>query len=148
MTRLLNDWLRDEEGASAVEFALLLTPLILLLFGVVHLCLLAYTAMQLNYATEATARCIVTSNASGYASSPCSTSSLATSYFGGLYHGVSASPTLTFCGGTFSSCSGSSYTCTGSSSNFQVVATANYNINAGIASKAVGLTSKACFPHS
>lgn len=146
MTRLIKDWLRDEYGASAAELALVMTPLMLLLFGIIHLCLLAYSAMQLNYAAEATARCVVTSATSAYASSPCYTSALATSYFTNLYRGATASPTLTLCGGAFSNCSTSTYGC--NNTNYQVVATANYVIQAVFLNKTVGLTAKACFPHT
>jgi Flp pilus assembly protein TadG len=148
MTIAIRTWLEDERGASAVEVALLLTPLTLLVFGVVHLCLMMYSAQQLNFATEATARCVVTSASSNYASAPCWTSTAATSYFRTLYKGITATPSLTFCSGTYSDCTISAYACTGSTGNYQVTATVNYVINAGIASKTVPLTAKACFPHT
>jgi Flp pilus assembly protein TadG len=149
MTRGIRTWLIDESGASAAELGLLLTPLVLLIFGVVHLCLMTYSAMQLNYATESTARCIVTSAASSYTSAPCYTSTLAGNYFTALYRGITPAPTVTLCGGTFSNCGTAAYSCTGTaaSTGYQVVATANYRINAGIVSKTVALSSKACFPH-
>jgi Flp pilus assembly protein TadG len=148
MIRALSDWAADETGASAVEMGLLLTPIILLLFGIVHLCLMLYSATQLNFATEATARCIVTSATSAYSSSPCYTSTLANRYFTSMYRGVTVAPTVTLCGGTFANCVTSSYACTSSTTNYQVTATANYVINAGVASKTVPLSAKACFPHT
>jgi Flp pilus assembly protein TadG len=137
----LKSWLVDERGASAAEFALLLTPMVLLLFGIVHLCLLVYSAMQLNYAAEATARCMVTSvnlaNSSAICDDSSSSTTLATSYFNSLYHGITATPTLAL---------DEAPTCT--SSTYQVVATANYKINAFFLTRTVPLTAKACFPHS
>jgi Flp pilus assembly protein TadG len=148
MIRALSNWAADETGASAAEMALLVTPIVLLMFGIVHLFLMLYSAMQLNFATEATARCIVTSSTSANSSSPCYTSTLANSYFASMYRGVTQAPTVTLCGGTFSNCSTSTYACTSTTGNYQVTATANYVINAGVASKTVGLSAKACFPHT
>jgi Flp pilus assembly protein TadG len=136
-------WLSDEGGASAVEFALVLTPMVLLLFGVMHLCLLVYSAVQLNYAAEATARCLVTSANSTSSSATCATTTAAQTYFKALYHGTTATPTFVTMDET--------QTCNTAStldSAYQVVATANYVINAGVASKTVALTARACFPHT
>jgi len=150
MMRAISTWLSDESGASAAELGLLLTPMTLLIFGIVHLCLMTFSAMQLNYAVEATARCIVTSAASAYTASPCYTSTATDTYFTALYKGITPAPAVTYCNGTgFSNCMTSAYACTGTASatNYQVTATANYKINAGIASKTVTLQAKACFPH-
>ncbi|MGZ3274213.1 MAG: TadE/TadG family type IV pilus assembly protein [Caulobacteraceae bacterium] len=146
----MRTWLGDETGASAAELALLLTPLTLMIFGTVHLCLMTFSAMQLNYAVEATARCIVTSAASAYSGSPCYTSAGTDNYFTALYRGITPAPTVTYCNGTgFSNCMNSTYACTGTaaSTNYQVVATANYRISAGIVTQTVPLQAKACFPH-
>ena len=143
MMRWLHFWLRREDGASAVEFALLLTPIVLLLFGIVHLCLLTYTAMQLNYASEATARCMVTSATSAYSGATCANNTAAKSYFSALYHGVSASPTWVNIDET-QTCNTTSTADTA----YQVVTTASYQVNALLASKTVTLKARACFPHS
>jgi Flp pilus assembly protein TadG len=147
MRRALIAWLRDERGASAVEFALVLGPFLLLIFGIIHLCLMMYSAQQLNFAAEATARCMVTAQASGYLSAPCYYDTTATppdtsavqTYFKAMYHGPTATPTFTTLD--------EKQTCN-SSSDYQVVASANYVINAAFFTKTVPLTAKACFPHA
>jgi Flp pilus assembly protein TadG len=145
----LKDWVRDERGASAAEFGLLLTPLTLLLFGVMHLCLFMYSSMQLDYAAEATARCMVTAaNASangGYADTcyNATGSPSATTYFNGLYHGFTTTPSLVQLDETVNCQTQGTV-----NTDYQVVATANYQINAFFFEKTVTLTAKACFPHS
>jgi Flp pilus assembly protein TadG len=132
-------WVRTEAGSSAVEFALLLFPVTLLIFGIIHVSLLMYTIQQLNFATEATARCMVTSQASGYSSSTCYSTTNATNYFKVLYRGVTSTPTLSTLDWT--------QTCN-SANNYQVVATANYKIRAVLVRWDVPLEAKACFPHA
>ena len=139
MTTLLSSWIKARRGTATAEFALVLTPFLLLLFGVIHLSLLSYAAMQLNWAAEATARCMVVAQNSGYASASCATNATATSYFDALYHGPTGTPTLTTLDET--------QICD-SAANYQVVATTNYVINAVFFNKTVALTAKACFPHT
>lgn len=149
MTKTIEDWLRDERGASAVELALLLVPLVLLLFGIMHLFLLSYSAMQLNYAAESTARCMVTAanaNANGGYVGTCKNatgSPSATTYFDGIYHGVTATPTLAQLDETVTCQTNGTV-----NTDYQVVATAPYRINAFSVAWTVTLTAKACFPHS
>ena len=48
---------RDHSGAGAVEFALVLPAVLMVIVGGIHLCLVSYTLAGLHYATEAAARC-------------------------------------------------------------------------------------------
>jgi len=89
------DWLRDERGATAAEFALLVGPMFLLLFGLIHGCLLLYSINKLNFATEAAARCAATSANSGYSGAACSDSTKTQTYFADMYKGATATPVLT-----------------------------------------------------
>ena len=143
MIAKIRSWLPRESGASAAELALLLVPLTLLLFGVVHLCLLTYSANQLNYAAEATARCLVTASNSGSASANCSTPTSARTYFNAMYRGVTSGLTWDNLDET-QTCN----TSTVLDTNSQVAVHATYTINAGIVSQAVTLKARACFPHS
>jgi Flp pilus assembly protein TadG len=139
MMRCSKDWLRSEGGASAAEFALIVPAFVLLIFGIIHMSLMLYSAQQLNYAAEATARCLVVSTNSGYASASCRDNTSATSYFKTMYHG----PTATFTLSTLDE----TQTCA-TAGTYQVVATTNYIIRAGFLRKSVPLTAKACFPHA
>lgn len=146
MRKLLSAWCWGERGASAAEFALILPALALLIFGVIHMGLMMYSAQQLNFAAEATARCMVVAANSGYSSATCyntTGTNSATTYFNALYKGPTAPA-------SFSQLSESPTCATnaGTDSDYQVVATANYVINAGFFSKTVPLTARACFPHS
>jgi Flp pilus assembly protein TadG len=53
----LSDIARDCGGAVAVEFALILIPLLLLLFGIFDLGMAMLTEMRINFAVEAAAKC-------------------------------------------------------------------------------------------
>lgn len=143
MIRLVFKWLRDEDGASAAEFAMVLAPLLALLFGIIHLSLMMYSAQQLNFAAEATARCLVVSQNANTSSSQCPTTTAATTYFQALYKGPTAAPSLAQLDES-PKCNTNS----GTNTDYQVVATTNYVINAGFFSKTVPLTAKACFPHT
>jgi Flp pilus assembly protein TadG len=143
------NWLRKEQGSSVVEFALCLAPFLLLLFGIIQLCLVTYSAEQLNYAAETTARCMVVAQASGYTSAPCyyntstSNTTAVQTYFLGHYGGTTAQPAFDQLDETVN-CQGS----TGTKTDYQVVAHANYVINAAFFTKTVQLTARACFPHA
>jgi Flp pilus assembly pilin Flp len=51
-------WLPDnDDGATAVEFAIVAPVFLALVFGIVQISLLAFTVASLNYAVEKAARC-------------------------------------------------------------------------------------------
>jgi Flp pilus assembly protein TadG len=142
MTALVTNWWKSERGAAASELALLLVPLSLLVFGIVHLCLITYASVRLNFATEATARCIVvTSNATagGITAPPCSGTNADLSYLQAMYAGPTALPTFV------SGYPDVTQKCT-TAGSYQVQAQVNYVINALFISRTVPLVAKACFP--
>ena len=53
----LGDFLRDETGASAAEFAMVVPVVLILIFGAIASGVMAYTWMKLQHAIEDTARC-------------------------------------------------------------------------------------------
>lgn len=57
---LLTRFLRERRGATAVEFALIATPLLILLFGVLELCMILLVSATLDTATDFAARNIRT----------------------------------------------------------------------------------------
>lgn len=56
--RLLRRLFKARDGAETIEFALAALPLMMFLFGVVEFARLYWTQSELQYAAEATARCI------------------------------------------------------------------------------------------
>jgi len=57
MIAAVRRYLRDERGAAAAEFTLILPGLILFIFGFIHMCLMMSTVTRLHWATEDAARC-------------------------------------------------------------------------------------------
>lgn len=144
MTRKHRLWRLNEDGSSAVELALVLPLVILVIFGIVHMSLLMYSAQQLTSAAEATARCMVVARNSGYTGSTCydytnTGTGTAKTYFYNVYHGPTAQPTFV----TFDE----TVNCQ-TSGVYQIITNADYVINAGFFKKTVQITAKACFPHT
>ena len=108
-------------GTTAVEFAIVGPPFILLLVGIVSASIVVFSAASMQYAVEGAARSY---------SVKASSAATAQSYAQTLYKGVST-PTFT----------ASTPAC-----GFQVSATLSLNLNAGMAKWTVPLTAKACFP--
>ncbi|MBV9527190.1 TadE/TadG family type IV pilus assembly protein [Sphingomonas sp.] len=57
MMRLFHQLRRDEQGATAVEFALLSTAFLGLMFAGIYASMMGFTAASLQSATESAARC-------------------------------------------------------------------------------------------
>jgi Flp pilus assembly protein TadG len=110
--------------ATALEFALVLVPLAMLLVGTLYAGLLLYSAAGLHEAVEGAARCYSVS------ASQCSSASAAQTYAQNLYRGVS-SPTFT---ASIASC------------GHQVSATVTVALDATLANWNVPLSATACFP--
>jgi Flp pilus assembly protein TadG len=135
------DWARRERGSAAAELALMLVPVTLFLFGIVNLCLMAYAQNQLNFAAEATARCMVVANnatTAGVTAPACTSTSTDLAYLKGFYKGPTADPTFETGSPVLQKCT---------SGNYQVIANANYVINAAWVSWTVPLKAKACFAY-
>ncbi len=125
-----------DSGTTAVEFALVGPPFLMLLVGILSASVLVFSAASLHYAVQGAARCYSV-NVSPCGTSPpnsaqCCTATTAQSYAQGLYKGVS-SPTFTAaiispgCG-------------------HQVNATLSLVLNAGMVKWTVPLNATACFP--
>jgi hypothetical protein len=113
-----------DRGNVAVEFALVLPALAMLVVGSLYASLLVYSAAGMHEAVEQAARCYSVNT------SRCNSASATQTYAQNIYYGVS-SPTFIastpLCG-------------------HQVSATLTFVLNAAIASWNVPLTATACFP--
>lgn len=125
-------FLRDEKGASAAEFALVVIPFIALVLGIIGLSTLLYANQTLQFATEKAARyySVQTANAANTSSALPTASDIQT-YAQNAYAGPSISPNF----------SASPAAC-----GYQVTGSASFPLNTGIYNTSVALTSSACFP--
>lgn len=111
-----------ESGATAVEFALVLPPFLMLFLGILSACLAVFAAANLHFAVEGAARC--------FSINACSSDTATRSYAQSLYHGPN-SPTFL---ASIASC------------GHQVSGTLNFVLGAGTAQWTIPLSATACFP--
>jgi Flp pilus assembly protein TadG len=116
---------KDENGAGAAEFALVLLPFLALIFGIIEVSLMMYANQTLQYAAESAARCFSVNAAT------CGTTGATQAYAATRYSGPNIAPVFvannTGCGHT-------------------VTGTANFQLSAVVVSIAVPLSATACFP--
>lgn len=129
---------RDQSGSAAVEFALLIPTMVLLIFAIVHLGMLAYSQVGMHWAVEEASRCAVvteqyTSSPSGDPVVSCSTIALTQTYAGGLLHAPLASP-------SFTASLDSTHKCK------QVVGSGNYTISIWTINLTVPVSATGCYP--
>jgi Flp pilus assembly protein TadG len=117
-------FISSNSGAIAVEFAMVLPALAMLVVGTLSAGLVMYSVSGLQSAVEAGARCYSVN------STLCSTASDTQSYAESHYYGVST-PTFT---ASLAAC------------GHQVSATVNVDFNAGIKSWDIPLRGAACYP--
>lgn len=123
MRTLLARLRREEKGAAAVEFVLILIPMVMLTLGAINLSLMVYTVATLNYAAEDAARCLSVKKTT------CTTASV-NAYGRGRYTGPGEA-----------SFAASSATC-----GNRVVGTVAYVFTTGLTSTIIPLSSQACYP--
>ena len=118
-------YVRDQSGAGAAEFALVLIPFVAMVFGIIGLSLMFYSNQLLHYAVEDAARCA--SVKTTICTNATTTQAYALSHFGapGLSPTFVASKPA--CGN-------------------KVVGTATYPLNAGLVNISVPLSATACYP--
>ena len=118
--------LSDRSGAGAVEFALVLPAVLMVIVGGIHLCLVSYTLAGLHYATEAAARC------ASLDSTTCGTSA-----------GVD-----TYAKTRFINASGQSASFALATDNcgFAVLGSVTYKLNLGLKTLDLPLQAKSCAP--
>ena len=124
ISRSAQRFISGNSGATAVEFAMVLPALTMLLVGTLSAGLVMYSVSGLHSAVEAGARCYSVN------STQCSTASDAQSYAESRYYGVST-PTFT---ASLAPC------------GHQVSATLDVAFSAGIKSWDIPLSATACYP--
>jgi len=115
---------RDEAGSSAVEFVLILVPMVLLTIGAINLSLMVYTVANLNYAAEDAARC------NAVKKTTCTNAATTNTYGRARYKGPGV-PT---------------FTATNPACGSRVVGTVPYVFTTGLTSTTFTLSSQACYP--
>jgi Flp pilus assembly protein TadG len=118
-------FLRSCRGNTAVEFTLVLIPLILLTIGTINLGLMMYTASALHYAVEDAARC--SSVKTLICSDPASTAAYAATRYRSVGGTVTFTRTTAACGN-------------------QVQGVANYRFVTGLSVIIVPMSASACYP--
>ncbi|HEX3494082.1 MAG TPA: TadE family protein [Methylocella sp.] len=113
-----------DRGTTAVEFALVASPFLMFLVGIMSASVLVFSAASMHFAAEAAARCYSVDAIN------CGSATTAQSYAQNLYYGVS-SPT---------------FTASTPSCGHQVNATLSLVLDAGMARWTVPLSATACFP--
>jgi Flp pilus assembly protein TadG len=114
-------------GATAVEFAMILPALLMLLVGIISASTVAYSEASLHYAAEGAARSY---SVSSVIPGQCGSAATAQSNAKTLYHGT-GSPT---------------FTASNPACGCQVNGTLNVVLNAGMAQWTIPLSATACFP--
>ena len=123
MRTLLARLRREDRGAAAVEFVLILIPMVMLTLGAINLSLMVYTVATLNYAAEDAARCLSVKKTT------CTAASVNT-YGRGRYTGPGAA----------------SFTASSATCGNRVVGTVDYVFTTGLTSTTIPLSSQACYP--
>lgn len=124
--RLAADMLRDRSGAGAVEFALALPAVLMVIVGGIQLCLVSYTLAGLHYATEAAARC------ASLDSTNCGTSAGVDTYAKSRFINASGQS--------------ASFALATESCGFAVMGSVTYKLNIGIKILDLPLQAKSCAP--
>ncbi|WP_312162153.1 TadE/TadG family type IV pilus assembly protein [Phenylobacterium sp.] len=116
--------LREERGAAAVEFVLILIPMVLLTLGAINLSLMIYTVATLNYAAEDAARCRAVKTLI------CTNAATTDTYARSRYMGPGAP----------------NFAATNAPCGSRVVGTTNYVFSTGLTSTTIPLSASACYP--
>ena len=126
MSRLIKSLRRDQQGTTAVEFAIVAPVLIALVVGTMALCVTLYLIGSLHFAVEDGARC------ASVKTTICSDAPTTVAYTQSRYLGPSGvAPTFTYaaapCGNSVS-------------------ASINYSMNVGFTTYVIPISATACFP--
>jgi Flp pilus assembly pilin Flp len=122
---LLKSMRLDQQGTTAVEFAIVAPVFIALLIGTITLCIGLFLIGSLHYAVEEGARC------ASIKTPICSDATTTVAYTQSHYFGPDVSPTFTYAAAT---CGNS------------VSASISYSMNVGFRTFVVPISATACFP--
>jgi Flp pilus assembly protein TadG len=120
---------QDNRAATAAEFALVLPIMVMLILGMFNVSIVTFTAANLHFATENTARwaAIQATAATGTLPSAMATSAHGTS----VYHGDTST---------------ANFQAIKQPCGVQVTGTANFLFTTGLTSNTIPLTAVACYP--
>jgi Flp pilus assembly pilin Flp len=122
---LLKSLCLDQEGTTAVEFAIIAPVFIALLVGTIALCVALFLIGSLHFAVEDGARC------ASVKTTICSDAASTVAYTQSRYFGPDVSPTFTYAA---AACGNS------------VSASISYSMNVGFKTFVVPISATACFP--
>jgi len=122
---LLKSLCLDQEGTTAVEFAIIAPVFIALLVGTIALCVALFLIGSLHFAVEDGARC------ASVKTTICSDAASTVAYTQSHYFGPDVSPTFTYAA---AACGNS------------VSASISYSMNVGFRTFTVPISATACFP--
>ena len=122
---LLKSLCLDQQGTTAVEFAIIAPVFIALLIGTIALCVALFLIGSLHFAVEDGARC------ASVKTTICSDAASTVAYTQSHYFGPDVSPTFTYAA---AACGNS------------VSASINYSMNVGFRTFVIPISATACFP--
>jgi Flp pilus assembly pilin Flp len=122
---LLKSLRRDQQGTTAVEFAIIAPVFISLLIGTMALCLALFLVGSLHFAVEDGARC------ASVKTTICADAATTVAYTQSRYLGPNVSPTFTYAA---AACGNS------------VTGSISYSMDAGFRTFTVPISATACFP--
>jgi len=117
---------RNQEGTTAVEFAIIAPVFLLLILGTIGLCFALFLVGSLHFAVEDGARC------ASVKTTICSDPATTIAYTQSRYMGPNVSPTFTYTAGA--PCGNS------------VSANVTYSMNIGFRTFVIPISATACFP--
>ena len=125
MPNLLRSLHRNQDGTTAVEFAIIAPVFFMLILGTIGFCFALFLVGSLHYAVEDGARC------ASVKTTICTNATSIIAYTQSRYMGPNVSPTFTY----------ASAACGNS-----VSASISYSMNVGFTTFVVPISATACFP--
>ena len=128
MRNLLRSIYRNQEGTTAVEFAIIAPMFILLVLGTIGVCFALFLVGSLHFAVEDGARC------ASVKTSICQDTPTTIAYTQTRYLGPNVSPTFT------------PAACGFANTGHSVTGTVNYTMDIGFRTFVIPISATACFP--
>lgn len=130
----LHAYRRDEQGSSAVEFALVAPMFLALMFGIINLSIVLFGVVTMHFAAEDAARCYAVKT------TVCTDAATTATYAASRYSGPAMSVIFT------ASKDGQCHATGGAGDGHKVVANGSYQLFTGLANLTVPVSASACFP--
>jgi Flp pilus assembly protein TadG len=131
MRKLLRSIYRNQEGTTAVEFAIIAPIFIMLVLGTIGLCFALFLIGSLHFAVEDGARCAAVN------ATTCPDTPTTIAYTQSRYLGPNVSPTFTHNGAA---------ACGPANTGNSVTGTVNYTVDIGFRKLIIPISATACFP--